>query len=448
MLLGTQRINRSGRLEIGGCDTVALAQRFGTPLYVIDEAEFRAACRAYRQAFETRWPKSIISFSGKAFLNLTSCKIIEQEGLSLDVCSGGELYAALQAGFPPARLIMHGNNKSEQEISEALQAGCRLIIVDNCRELDQLNNIAGKLAKKPEILLRLAPGVEVDTHTHVRLGQVDTKFGLSIASGQALAAVKQAQALPHVQLRGIHCHIGSQILELRPFIEAMEIMVAFLAEIKQATGVELEYLDLGGGLGTRYLASDKPPSLEDYAAAITTTLKAALSRHGLKEVCLLQEPGRRLIAEAGTTLYTIGVIKEIPGVRTYAVVDGGLSDNPRPALYEAKYEALVANRAAAPTAAKVTISGKHCETDTLIEDIELPALAPGDILAVQTTGAYNYSMASNYNCFTRPAMVLVNDGQAELIVERESYADLVRCDRLPDRLGKVQSSELRVESSE
>lgn len=440
MLLGTQRINDLGRLEIGGCDTVELARRFGTPLYIIDEAAFRGACRAYRQAFERRWPDTFITFSGKAFLTLASCRIVDEEGLGLDVCSRGELYTALQAGFPPARLIVHGNNKSPEEIRGALECEARLIVVDSLPELEVINRIAGELGKRAEILLRFSPGVEVDTHTHIRLGQVDTKFGLSPVGGQALAGVKQALALPNLNLRGLHCHIGSQILELRPFREATEAMVGFLAQVKVECGVELDHLDLGGGLGTRYLASHHPPSVEEYAAAIVETLKAALSRHGLKPVRLLQEPGRSLVAEAGTTLYTVGVIKEIPGVRTYVAVDGGLSDNPRPALYDAKYEAIVANKAVAPPADKVTISGKHCETDTLIEAIDLPTLEPDDILAVQTTGAYNYSMASNYNRFCRPAAVLVNDGQVEEIVVRESFSDLIHTDRIPPRLKKCKNA--------
>lgn len=436
MLLGTQRVNRSGQLEIGGCDAVKLAKRFGTPLYVIDEQCIRDACRAYRHAFETRWPNTVISFSGKAFLNLASCRIMEQEGLALDVCSGGELYTALKACFPASRLIVHGNNKSYDELRAALDADCWLIVVDSLQELDQLNEIAGALGKQARILIRLSPGVEVDTHTHIRLGQVDTKFGLSPASGQAMQAVKKALALPNLELLGIHCHIGSQILELRPFRETMEIFVAFLADVKAETGVELTHLDLGGGLGSRYLSSHCPPSVDDYAEAIVGTLKSCLAQRGLKDVCLLQEPGRSLVAEAGTTLYTVGVIKEIPGVRTYVSVDGGLSDNPRPALYDARYEAIVANKATAPATQMVTVSGKHCETDKLIEDVTLPELESGDIVAVQTTGAYNYSMASNYNRFTRPAVVLVHEGRAELIVKRETHADLVRQDRVPKRLRK------------
>jgi diaminopimelate decarboxylase len=440
MLLGTQRITSQGRLEIGGCDTVELARKFGTPLYVIDEEAFRGVCRAYRAAFEKRWPKTVISFSGKAFLNMASACIIRQEGLALDVCSGGELYTALQAGFPADKLIVHGNNKSTEEMQAALSAGCWLMVVDSMPELEQLNDLAGKLGKRPQILIRLSPGVEVDTHTHIRLGQVDTKFGLNPGNGQALAAIKRALALPHLELKGVHCHIGSQILELRPFRETTAIFVEFLARVKTECGVELEWIDLGGGLGTRYLSSHQPPAIEDYAETIVSTLKAELAKRGLKEVSLLQEPGRSLIAEAGTTLYTIGVIKEIPEIRTYVAVDGGLSDNPRPALYDAKYEAIVANKADQPPVATVTISGKHCETDTLIEDITLPRLEAGDILAVQTTGAYNYSMASNYNRFLRPAVVLVHQGEAEIIVEREKLEDLARQDRIPPRLRQATGS--------
>jgi diaminopimelate decarboxylase len=436
MLLGTQRIDGSGHLLIGGCDTVELAKRFGTPLYVIDEAAFRGTCRAYRSAFNKCWPNNIISYSGKAFLNTASCRIIAQEGLALDVCSGGELYTALQANFPPDRLIVHGNNKSAEEMRAALEADCWLIVVDNLPELDQLNALASEMGKKPNILVRLSPGVEVDTHTHIRLGQLDTKFGLSPADGDGIMAIKKALALPNLNLLGIHCHIGSQIFELRPFSETVAIFADFLMQVKQETGIELTHIDLGGGLGTRYLSSHEPPSIEQYAENIAEALKTTLTERGLKtDICLLQEPGRSLIAEAGTTLYTIGVVKVVPHIRTYVVVDGGLSDNPRPALYDAKYEAIVANKATEQETHKYTVSGKHCETDTLIEHVKLPAVAPGDILAVQTTGAYNYSMASNYNRFARPACVLVNDGQADLIVARETYADLVRCDRLPERLG-------------
>ena len=434
MLLGTQRTNGAGRLEIGGCDAVELAARFGTPLYVIDEEAFRGACRAYREAFAKRWPNSLISFSGKAFLTLASCRLVEQEGLALDVCSGGELYTALQAGFPPERIIVHGNNKSHAELREALESRAGLIVVDSLWELELLEAAARQRGRRADILLRLAPGVEADTHTHIRLGQVDTKFGLSPAGGQAMEGVKRALALPNLSLRGIHCHIGSQILELRPFREAVQMMVDFLAQVKAETGRELEDLDLGGGLGSRYLSDQQPPSVEEYAEAIVAALKAALAKHGLREVRLLQEPGRSLVAEAGTTLYAVGAIKEVPGVRKYVSVDGGLSDNPRPALYQARYEAIVANKATLPPAERVTIAGKHCETDLLIEEIDLPPLAPGDILAVQTTGAYNYSMASNYNRFPRPCCVLVSGGEADVIVARESYDDLVRGDRLPPRL--------------
>jgi len=436
MLLGTQRINENGRLEIGGCDTVDLAKRFGTPLYVMDEANLRDTCQAYRSSFESRWPNSIISYSGKAFFNMAICRLIDQEGLALDVCSGGELFTALQAGFPADRLIVHGNYKSEREMTEALNADCWMIVVDSLPELDQLNALAGKLGKKPNILIRLSPGVEVDTHTHIRLGQVDTKFGLSLSNGKGMEAVQKALTLPNLALRGLHCHIGSQILELRPFKETAELFVDFLVKVKQETGTELEHVDLGGGLGARYLTSHRVPSIDEYAEIITGTMKQVLAERDLKEVCLLQEPGRSLVAESGTTLYTVGVIKEVPEFRTYVAVDGGLSDNPRPALYEAVYEAIVANKANAVATDKVTISGKHCETDTLISDIVLPKMEPGDILAVQTTGAYNYSMASNYNRFCRPAVVLVKDGNAELIVERESYADLVRQDRIPDSMKK------------
>jgi len=280
----------------------------------------------------------------------------------------------------------------------------------------------------------VAPGVTADTHNHIQTGKLDTKFGLAIVGGAARAAAERAGQAANLRLRGLHCHIGSQIFDLAPFRQATEMMLGLAAELREAFGFELADLDLGGGLGVRYVHGDRPPSLDEYAEAVTNVVKERCEKHGMALPRLLQEPGRRLIGEAGTTLYTVGVVKEIPGLRTYVSVDGGMSDNPRPALYGARYQAIVANKAGRPHAGKVRVSGKHCETDTLIEELAAPEIAPGDILAVQTTGAYNYSMASNYNRMPRPAVVLVNEGTADLIVERERLEDLVRLDRIPERL--------------
>lgn len=434
MLLGTQRINHLGHLEVGGCDTVELAQRFGTPLYVMDEQCLRAMCRAYRDAFARRFRESLVVFAGKAFMALAMCRIAEQEGLGLDVSSAGELHTGLRAGFPAQRIVMHGNNKSVAELQMALDAGVGRIVVDSEVEIELLQNIAASRGAVADILLRVTPGIEAHTHDYIQTGHVDTKFGLGIGTGQALPAVKRALASPNLRLRGLHCHIGSQLFDLRPFDIATRLMAGFMRQVRDATGYVAAELDLGGGLGARYRETDHPPSVEDYAETIRVALDEECQRLGLAQPKIIVEPGRSIVGEAGLTLYTVGVIKHIPGVRTYVAVDGGMSDNPRPALYQAQYQAVVANKAAWPLDGKVTVAGKHCETDTLIAEIEVPQLALGDIIAVQTTGAYNYSMASNYNRLPRPAVVLVAGGKAEVIVEREGLDDLVRQDRIPARL--------------
>jgi len=434
MLLGTQRINDEGILEIGGCSTVDLARDFGTPLYVVDEQALRNTCRAYRKALGAQYPKVHISFSSKAFTTMALCRIVEEEGLGVDVSSGGELHTALQAGVPPSKIVMHGNNKSTREIEMAVAAKVGRIGIDYLEEIDTIQHIAAANGVTMDVLIRVAPGVEADTHTHIQTGKVDTKFGLAIAGGDASEAVARALKAPNLQLRGINCHIGSQILDVHPFAEAAQMMVAFAVQLRSELGYTIEDLDLGGGLGVRYLPSDRPPSLDDYAEAVAGAVKASCDRQDMPMPRLIVEPGRSLIGEAGITLYTIGVVKRIPDVRTYIAVDGGMSDNPRPALYDARYSALVANKAQQPPVTKVTVSGKHCETDTLMADLEVPETEPGDILAVQTTGAYNYSMASNYNRLPRPAAVLVSEGRAEVIVERETLEDVARLDRIPQRL--------------
>jgi len=434
MLLGTQRINSDGHLEVGGCDTVELSRRFGTPLYVMDEPCLRGMCRAYRAAFEKRFAQSLVVFAGKAFLTLAMCRIADEEGLGLDVSSAGELHTGLHAEFAAHRMVMHGNNKSAAEVEMALRAGVGRIVLDSEVDLELCQRIAAAPGAVADVLLRVTPGIEAHTHEYIQTGKIDTKFGVNIATGQALSAVQHVLASPNLRLRGLHCHIGSQLFDLKPFDLATRMMVDFMREVRDATGYVVAELDLGGGLGARYRATDHPPSVEDYTETIAVALREQCERNGLPQPKMMAEPGRSIVGEAGLTLYTVGVIKDIPGVRTYAAVDGGMSDNPRPALYQAEYEAIVANKAAAPVNGKVTISGKHCETDTLITDIETPGLALGDILAVQTTGAYNYSMSSNYNRLPRPAVVLVHDGQAEVIVERESLDDLLRQDRIPPRL--------------
>lgn len=439
MLLGTQRINEHGHLEIGGCDTVRLAAEFGTPLYVMDEALIRRNCREYRQAFERRYPQNVICYASKAFLTKAFCAIVEEEGLNLDVASLGELYTALSAGFPAERINLHGNNKSREELEAAVQAQVGHVVIDHLLEIDQLAALSRAAGIRMNVLVRCTPGVDPHTHKLISTGQADTKFGLNIQDGSAMEGIRRVLASPDLRFDGIHCHVGSQLLDTEAHEGAVDIMVDLMARIRAEFGVDTPVLNIGGGLGVRYCSDQQPPSFDEFAEAITARLKQRLAEARLPMPVLQQEPGRAIVGEAGITLYTVGAVKTVPipqppGYRTYVSVDGGMSDNPRPQLYDAVYEVLVANRASEPHDREVAIAGKHCETDVLVWRAAAPEIRPGDILAVQTTGAYNYSMASNYNRLPRPAVVLVCDGRADVIVERETLEDLVRHDVVPDRL--------------
>ncbi|HUV04546.1 MAG TPA: diaminopimelate decarboxylase [Armatimonadota bacterium] len=442
MRFGTQTVNSKGHLEIGGCDAVELAERFGTPLYVMDEKLIRQNCRDYLNGFRSRYARTDIAFAGKAFLTAATCRIMDQEGLGLDVVSAGEVYTALKADFPMDRLYFHGNYKSEAEIRMALDKGVGRIVVDSVYELEVLNSLALETGRKADILLRLTPGIDPHTHRLIRLGQADTKFGLNVKDGSAMSAVKRALELPGISLRGIHCHIGSQLLDTQAHTAAVQIMVEFARQVLDETGLAIEEINTGGGLGIRYFEGQQPPTIDQFAADVTGAFIQSLKEFALPhQPKLVQEPGRSIVGTAGTTLYTVGPIKRVPiteepEYRVYVAVDGGLSDNPRPLLYDAVYQALVANKADGEPSQVVTISGKHCEADTLIQDARIAEVAPGDILAVYCTGAYNYSMASNYNRLPRPAAVLVADGEADVIVERETLDDLVRHDVIPARLNR------------
>jgi len=442
VLLGTQRVNARGHLEIGGCDTVELVKQFGTPLYVIDETLVRENCRRYRAAFESRYPKNEISFAGKAFLTKAMVRLIDQEGYGLDVASAGELYTAVTAGFPGERVLYHGNNKSVDELAMAFEHKVGRIVVDNFYELRTLATMARDRNEPRDILIRVAPGVDPHTHRLIRTGQEDTKFGFNIKSGDAIAAIQEAlEASPAINLRGIHCHIGSQLLDAGTHVQAIGVMVGFMREIADRTSWMPEELDIGGGLGIRYLPTHNPPSHDAFAAQIIDALKSELAKYDVQAPTLLQEPGRCIVGEAGSTLYTIGAIKTVPipeepGKRVYVAIDGGMSDNPRPQLYQSVYHTLLANKASEPADRTVTIAGKHCETDILIWDTAIGDVHPGDILAVQSTGAYNYAMASNYNRFMRPACIFVQNGVAEIVSARETIDDVVRLDRIPERLVK------------
>lgn len=443
-LQGTMKVNKEGHLEIGGCDAVELARNFGTPLYVIDEVLFRQNCRTYYRAFTEEHGAEVI-YASKTLSNLAVCTMVAQEGLGLDVVSGGELFTAATARFPMGRVYFHGNNKSPEELRLALEYKVGRIMVDNLYELELLNTLAGEAETRAKIMLRLSPGVEAHTHEYIKTGQIDSKFGLVVENGMAMNAVKRCLELPHIELKGYHCHIGSQIFELESYAHAAEVMMDFVYAAYQETGYLAEDLNLGGGLGIYYFNGDQPRPVKEYADVMMRALREKATAYDLPLPRIIVEPGRSISGPAGSTLYTVGAVKDIPGIRKYVSVDGGMGDNPRPALYQSKYEACVANRMLEKPVEKVSIAGKCCESgDMLIWDIELPALQAGDILAVSSTGAYNYSMSMNYNRLPRPAMVLVAEGKADAIVKREDYADLIRNDVLPEGL---RSSVVKLASS-
>jgi diaminopimelate decarboxylase len=416
-------IDDSGRLSIGGCDAGELAGRFGTPLIVFDRATFEARAEAYKRAL----PAERVFYAAKAFCCIALCELAGELGLGLDVCSGGELATALAAGFPPERIIFHGNNKSEAELAAARAAGVGRVVVDSFDELDRI--AAAGLAAK--LLIRVTPGVEAHTHEFVQTGQEDSKFGFTLAQGVALEALRRAARIPGCELVGVHAHIGSQIFELAAYELAVERLCDLLARASDAFGWRARELNLGGGLGIAHTTDELTPDPAEAVDRMAAVLARACQARGLEQPALALEPGRSLVGPACITLYRVGTVKHIPGVRTYVSVDGGMSDNIRPALYGARYEAFLAERADAPQGPRVTLSGKHCESgDVLIRDVHLPAdVAPGDLLCVPATGAYTYSMASNYNRVPRPAVVLVAGGEATVIVERETERDLLRLDR-------------------
>ncbi|SDL56008.1 diaminopimelate decarboxylase [Dendrosporobacter quercicolus] len=437
-LYGSMKSNPAGHLEIGGCDAVTLAAEFGTPLYVMDEEQIRANCRAYVHSFARHYPNSEVVYASKVFSTVAMCRLAEEENMGLDVVSGGELYTALQAGFPADRIYFHGNNKTAPELLMAIDAKVGRIVVDNLHELELLNELAAARKTAVSIMLRVSPGIDAHTHHYIKTGMIDSKFGLAIANGQALAAVRAALARENLAVHGFHCHIGSQIFDLKSYTEAAESMMSFVREASVQTGFIAKELNLGGGLGIFYTEGDTPQPIERFVQEIVKAVTVAAGRYDLPRPKIIVEPGRSIVGEAGVTLYTVGSIKEIPGVRKYVAVDGGMTDNPRPALYQAQYEAALANKINHVSVQTVSIAGKCCESgDMLIWDIELPVVEPGDILVVAATGAYNYSMASNYNRNLRPAVVFVQNGKADLIVRRETYEAIIQNDVLPERMRKL-----------
>ncbi len=441
----TATVNQDNHLEIGGCDVVDLVRKFGSPLYILDEETLRSACRQYRDAFARYYPgESQVLYASKAWNCLAVCAIVASEGLGIDVVSGGELYTALQVGVSPSKLYLHGNNKSREELQLAVESGCT-IVVDNWHELKTLVAIAQAQpiddpagftppsSERPtRIMLRLTPGIECHTHDYIRTGSIDSKFGFGLDQlDEVFQFISQQSSVSCI---GLHAHIGSQIFELEPHHDLAAVMVQWLSKAIQY-GLPIQELDIGGGLGIRYTESDDPPSIDAWVKVVSESITAACKSQNVPLPKLLSEPGRSLIGSACVTAYTVGGQKLIPGVRTYVSVDGGMSDNPRPITYQSVYRAVVANRMSAPLTETVTIAGKHCESgDIVIKESNLPATHPDDLLVVMATGAYNYSMASNYNRIARPAAVLVRDGEANIILQRETYQDLIRQDRLPERL--------------
>ena len=424
-------LNKSGNLEFDQCDLVKLAQKYGTPCYIYSENIIRKKCREYINAFSKRNVDFEILYAGKAFLVKALCNILKEEDLSLDVSSGGELYTALSAGFPPDKVFFHGNNKSQEEIEFAIKEKIGTMIVENEYELDLIDQIANKLKSKVKTMLRITPGIDTHTHKYIQTGQVDSKFGIDIS--KAPDFIKKVLSKEHINYNGLHCHLGSQIFDLSPYVLALGEMVKLMRKIKSLWGIDSPNLDLGGGLGVKYLESDTPPSIEYFVNLIVDTLEKEIRKNDIPMPKILIEPGRSIIGEAGITIYTIGAIKEITGLKKYLIVDGGMTDNPRPILYNAKYEAVILDKIDTTSKEIVTIAGKCCESgDILIRDLKLPIASLGDLLVVFSTGAYHHSMASNYNGLTKPAVVLVNNGESDIIVKRETYADLVKNDRMPE----------------
>ncbi len=423
-------INEKGHLEIGGVDTTDLARDFKTPLYVIDESLIREKCREYKNAVNKHFNgKGMICYASKAFCCKEMCRIINDEDMGLDVVSGGELYTAISVNFPIDKIIFHGNNKTEDDLTLAIRYGVGRIVVDNITELENLNILSAKHHKKTGIMLRIKPGVDAHTHDFIRTGQIDSKFGFALETGEAFEAICKAFKCENLELRGLHCHIGSQIFENEPYQLAAKTMLGLIAKVKNELDFEIKELNLGGGFGIKYTDEDYPKNCDEILGHISHTIAKTCEFYKINEPFIYLEPGRSIIGPAGITLYKIGSIKNIPDIRTYVAVDGGMADNPRYALYQAKYDMLIANKASQEKNFRATIAGRCCESgDLLGENVMIQTPEVDDVFAVLSTGAYNYSMASHYNRLTMPAVVSVNNGKVKLIVKRESVDDIIKND--------------------
>lgn len=432
---GNLHINEKRHLVLGGCDTLDLAEQFGTPLYVMEEDVIRKVCRGYVEAIRDYSGGGKALYAGKAFINTAMCKIIESEGLGLDVVSGGELYVAIKAGFNLKNVYLHGNNKTPADLRMAVQAGIGRIVIDSSNEIQLLAEIAKEFGKVQDVSVRIKPGIEAHTHEYIKTGQVDSKFGFGIGDGQGMQAVKDILEQSSLNLIGMHCHIGSQIFELEPFRDAVNVMLNYMLKVNEETGFMFSEINFGGGYGIHYVNDDKPLRPDEYVKTMLKELTKLCKEKKVDPPAFVIEPGRSIAGEAGTTLYTVGDIKTIPDIRTYVSVDGSMADNPRPALYQAAYTCALAGKMNQPDEEVVSIAGRACESgDMLIWNAELPKTEAGDVLAVFSTGAYNYSMASNYNKLPQPAVVLVRDGKSDLMVKRQSYDDLIKNDNIPSWL--------------
>ncbi len=430
MLYDNLTIGENGHLFFAGLDTVELGKKYGTPLYLIDEEKIRENCRLYKKYMDKYFEgKGRVLFASKSLSYKNIYEIVGSEGMYIDVVSGGELYTAYKAGFDTSKMYFHGNNKTDADINDAIEKGVGYFVADNKEELESINRIAGEKNVKQQVLLRITPGIDPHTHKAVVTGSVDSKFGSAIETGQALEIVKLALSLPNVDLKGLHCHIGSQIFDSQPFVDASKIMCSFIKDIYKETGYKTEFLNLGGGLGVRYTENDPFLDYDAVFSDIAKTVEEAFANGEVESPVLCFEPGRSIVANAGITLYTVGSLKNITGYKSYVSIDGGMPDNPRYALYQSKYTVLVADRAGEEATLCATIAGRCCESGDLIgEDMMLQPCGRGDTLAVLVTGAYNYSMASNYNRLPRPAIVNVYKGESRVVVRRESYEDLLRND--------------------
>lgn len=430
MICDNLSINEKGHLTFAGFDTVELAEKYGTPLYLMDENKIRERVRIYKKAMEDFFPESSLpEFASKAFSAKQIYRIMAEEGVDIDVVSCGEIYTALQADFPLEKAYFHGNNKTDSDIAFAMENGVGYFVADNREELQAINSIAGKMGKTQKILLRVTPGIDPHTHKKISTGSVDSKFGIAIETGQAKEVVAEILGLSNIELCGFHCHIGSQIFESEPFITASKIMLDFIKEIKESLGYTAQMLNLGGGFGVRYTDRDPVIDYREKIGEVASALKDQCSKLGLDMPVIHLEPGRSLVADAGLTLYTVGSVKEIKGYKNYVSIDGGMTDNPRFALYESPYTVILASRAGEKCDYTATLAGRCCESGDLIgEDFKMPKPCRGEIMAVLTTGAYNYSMASNYNRIPRAAVVMLKGDKDYIAVKRETYADICRLD--------------------